>query len=161
MGLTASYVRDHLRYEPKTGHFYWRKRVAGRPFGRPAGSTNKSLGYVMINIDGQPRLAHRLVFLYLYGSWPAPYVDHINGVRNDNRLANLRVVNTVQHCWNRSLRKTKYGFAGIYQRENGSYRARIRFNGRTKMLGTFPTALQAHEAYKQAIKRYSKGFARS
>jgi len=54
-----------------------------------AGSVH-STGYVRIGVDGGKYTAHCLAWLYTHGVWPSDQIDHINGNRSDNRIANLR-----------------------------------------------------------------------
>lgn len=88
--LTPERLRHLVRYDLKTGVFTWRvNRTARAKAGSVAGTKN-SLGYRQIGIDGHLHLAHRLAWLYVFGSHPKRRVLHINGVRDDNRFANLQ-----------------------------------------------------------------------
>jgi hypothetical protein len=83
-------LRKLLSYDAKTGIFYWKEGRRGRVRkGDVAGTKNKQ-GYVCIFVDRKNYLAHRLAWLYMYGEEPPAIIDHINGVRDDNRISNLR-----------------------------------------------------------------------
>src|SRR5215468_6803827 len=80
----------------------------------------KTDGYVHIGVDGRTYSAHRLAWFYVYGVWPEHDIDHMNGVRGDNRLVNLREATHIQNCRNsRTCRPNKNGFRGVKQTESG------------------------------------------
>lgn len=80
-----------LSYDPVSGIFTWKIRQAYRShIGEEAGGINKSKGYRAIMLFGKPFLTHRLAWFYVTGNWPIDQIDHINGVKDDNRLINLR-----------------------------------------------------------------------
>ena len=83
-----------FRYDYETGVLYWRRRVNSRvPKTLEAGAQNKSNGYLYVKVHGRRYLVHRVVMLMCYGFYGEGLeVDHINHVRNDNRLVNLRFV---------------------------------------------------------------------
>jgi len=86
-------------------------------------------------------------------SWvfPEGQIDHINGVRDDNRLSNLRAVSKTENMWNqrKAHPANKLGVMGV-RREYNMFQARISINGKTIWLGSFNTAELAHEAYLKA-----------
>jgi len=155
--LSAEYVRARLNYDPDTGAFTWKSNTPNmqRYVGRAAG-TKHCQGYRAINIDCWPFLAHRLAWLITFGEWPKRHIDHINGDRTDNRLANLR---DVPQDWNsQNLRKAKSkrpgALLGAYPTQRGGkqWRAIIQIDGRSTTLGYFDTEQEAHLAYL-AVKR--------
>ena len=93
--LTQSRLQELLNYNPKTGIFTRRKRKEHnlkRHNGKQAGCINNQ-GYVSIGIDYKYYAGHRLAWLYVHGYLPEDEVDHINRVKDDNRMTNLRVIN--------------------------------------------------------------------
>lgn len=90
-----------LRYEPSTGHFFWRERRGAVARGAMAGSDDGK-GYVLIRIDRKTYKAHRLAWLYVYGELPRGSLDHINRQRSDNSIANLREASAAQNNCNRA-----------------------------------------------------------
>src|SRR5690348_8622850 len=110
--LTQERLRECLSYEPRMGDFTWHKSRCRVKVGDMAGTPHPD-GYVQINIGGRLYLAHRLVWLHVYGEWPIAYLDHINGVRDDNRLINLRPATHSQNKANsRCRRDSRSGLKG-------------------------------------------------
>lgn len=95
MDLTA--FQQALAYDPATGVFTWRIRPSGRArAGAPAGGLT-SEGYLIIGYRGAHVLAHRLAWAFHTGRMPVGVMDHINGIRTDNRISNLREVSPAEN----------------------------------------------------------------
>lgn len=152
--LTQARVREVLSYDPTTGEF---TRLVGRRAGRKCRcSLGRSL---QVMIDGRNYAnAHRLAFLYMNGAWPAGQVDHINGVRSDNRWANLRDVDQSTNMQNRqrSQSNSKTGVLGVSP-SIGRYRAAIDVDGKFKHLGRFDSVEEAAAAYLAAKRQFHGG----
>lgn len=153
--LTAEQLRELLHYDPESGVFTRKVRVAPHcPPGTVAGNTH-SEGYVRIKIRGREYLGHRLAFLYMTGAYPENAVDHINGVRSDNRWANLREANHAENMQNRRVAPdiSSTGYLGV-TRQDGGFVARIRVGPKRTYLGRFNTAEEAHSAYVMAKRKF-------
>ena len=156
--LTAQRLREILDYDPFTGHFKWLVKIAHRvEIGHYAGSINKR-GYVCIRANKRGYQAHRLAWLHFYGSWPDDQIDHINGIKSDNRIVNLR---DSTNCTNGQNKRSAYshnklGILGV-KRKGLKFTTRIVINGRDTHLGTFPTAELAHAAYLAAKREHHAG----
>jgi hypothetical protein len=109
-------------------------------------------GYRRINIDRRLYQAHRLAWLYVHGRWPIVELDHINGVRDDNRLANLREATRAQNNQNLSQRSdNKSGHVGAsFHKQTRRWKAQIQVGGQTRHLGLYATPEAAHDAYLAA-----------
>jgi hypothetical protein len=92
--------------------------------------------------------------LYVFGKWPDGYLDHANGDRADNRISNLRSATPSQNNANRRrARNNISGFKGVWFRQRtGKWQAEIRKDGKSRHLGLFPTAADAHAAYCAAAR---------
>lgn len=107
-------------------------------------------------------LAHRLAWALHFGRWPDQAIDHINGDRTDNRIANLRLATVAENTRNGKRRSTNTsGYKGVSLTENGQWRATIVAGGRQSYLGRFSTAEDAHAAYVKAASRLHGEFARA
>lgn len=155
--IPVEHLNSLFTYDPMIGLL--RSRSAyGRhgkfPAGTEVGWIDPGKGYRKVQIGHRAFLVHRIAWAISFGAWSQFELDHINGLRIDNRLANLREVTRQQNSWNQGLRKTSTtGLTGVVKRRgSGNWGAYIRINGRTKWLGTFSTAEAAHEAYRQAAQ---------
>jgi len=156
--LTPERLRELLVYETETGVFWWRKSGRGRNPSLPAGTVKpagKHVSYICIKIGDFQYRAHRLAWLYVYGSWPSGHIDHINGCGIDNRIKNLRDVDPAANGRNCSMRSDNTtGVLGVTKYHTGQYVAKIQIGGKCKNLGYFPTLEAAAAARKQADKQY-------
>lgn len=162
--ITAERAREAFDYDPVTGVFYWRIQPRqGVNVGDVAG-TPDSYGYHILRIDRGQFKAHRVAWLYVYGHWPNEQIDHVNGVRSDNRIVNLRLASHSQNRANTKMHAdNKCGYKGVrYQRhtKKNPWRAQISYGGTTHHIGNFPTPEEAHAAYCAAAQRVFGDFAR-
>lgn len=150
--LTAERLRELLSYDPAVGEF--RRKVSPNSRIKPgdiAGFVGTA-GYVQIKADGRNYLAHRLAWLYVHGVWPADQIDHINGIRSDNRIENLREATSAQNQQNRSLcHNSKSGYPGVrWAERRRKWQAVIKTGGRTTHLGSFTNIEDAIAARAKA-----------
>ena len=160
MALTGERLRELLTYDPESGCFTWRTR-GNRPVrvGAVAGCLNHETGYWRIKLDYRSYFAHRLVWLYVYGRWPRAEIDHINGIRSDNRLANLREASSSQNKINIfARRKTKLGARGVRQ-DGRKFEARVGLNGAVVYSSRHDTLAEAKAAYAAAAQAIFGEFA--
>lgn len=150
--LTQEYLKQIVAYDHETGAFFWTGVKKFTTSGSAAG-TLKTNGYLSICIDYRLYQAHRLAWLYFYGSEAIGYVDHINGNRSDNRIANLRDVSQVVNMHNVYLPNTnnRSGFRGVYwAADQQRFLARINICGKVKHIGSFLNPEDASRAYLEA-----------
>lgn len=147
-----------FRYDYETGVLYWRWRVSNRiPKTLEAGTQNKSSGYLSVQVRGRLYQVHRVVMLMCYGFYGEGLeVDHINHVRDDNRLVNLRFVTRSENRKNQSVSsKNTSGVTGVYfSKARKKYIAQIKVNQELIYLGTFETLEEAAAARAEANLKF-------
>lgn len=148
--LTAERVRELLDYDPATGWLTWRSSRGRVKAGARAGCIDQ-LGYRKIGFDCVAVRAHRLIWLHVHGVWPTNEIDHRNGNRDDNWLANLRDVTISGNAQNRRRARadSQTGLLGASP-YRGGFRAEIMVNRKRLRLGCFDTPEAAHAAYLAA-----------
>lgn len=142
-----------LKYEKKTGNFYWAKKGRRRTLGARAGSTNQD-GYVLMRVNKKSFYAHQLVWFIEKGKWPAKGfdLDHVNGCRSDNRIENLRLCTRRENLIN-SLKHRQGKLPGCYfNKPLRKWQAQILIRGKRKTLGFYKTEKEASRAYRKAFK---------
>lgn len=153
--LTASMLRDMFHYDRDTGVFT--RMGQAKPSGRVA-----TKGYRQIAMIGQRFMAHRLAWLYVHGEWPSGQIDHINQVKDDNRIENLRVVTNKQNqenifAWGHN----KSGRRGV-RFKDGKWLAEIVQFKKKLHLGTFASfeeAVSARESAEKVIYTHAPDYA--
>lgn len=124
---------------------------------RPAGSLDKD-GYVVVRYEERPQKLHRVLFALVNGPIPLGLqIDHINGVRSDNRISNLRVLTNALNTQNRQYANanSKTGVKGVSWKPHiKKYVAQICVNGRVKHIGSYTTLDAAADAYAKAAAKH-------
>jgi hypothetical protein len=120
-----------------------------------AGSLNGS-GYVTVTIGNKHHRVHRIIWAMMHGCWPKGQIDHINGVKTDNMVENLRVVTNQENQKNVGISKNNSsGVTGVYfDNRRGMWRAQIKVDGKCVFLGRFGTLEQARDARAVAAEKY-------
>ena len=171
---TPATLRKLLSYDPDTGLMTWKRRSPemftggkqsadqnctrwnARFAGEPAFETVTSLGYFGGRVFGRIYFAHRVAHAIHHGAWPHGQIDHISGVKTDNRIANLRDVSHAENLRNAAMPSTNTsGVCGVSRRKSsGKWTAQIRRNRKQKHLGTFESFDDAVAARKAAEVKY-------
>ena len=152
--ITQKELKEMFNYDPETGLLTRLTSPANNvKIGAVAGSL--SHGYLQIDIQGKSYRAHRIAWCITFGYWPKE-IDHINHVRDDNRLVNLREVTRPENSRNRPLQSNNTsGAVGVYwHRPRNKWVARIKNNGKTEHLGYFIKYDDAVAARKAAEIKY-------
>jgi hypothetical protein len=111
-------------------------------------------GYMRTRVSGKLKGVHRIIWEYVHGVIPeGQEVDHVNGIRHDNRIVNLRLVTHKQNLENRhrAQSNSKSSVKGVWwDNINGKWRTNIRHEGVSYYIGRFPTIEEAQTAYAGA-----------
>lgn len=140
-------------FEFKDNNLIWKKRPdkLKRLIGKIAGCLHRS-GYRTIKINNIEYPAHRLIWIYHYGSIDNDLViDHIDGNKSNNDINNLRLVTQQQNCFNRS-KLTSKGYS--WNKNTNKWQSHIFVDGVQKYLGSFLNEKDARDAYSNALNRY-------
>lgn len=145
--MSASELHKYLSYDQYTGALKWKEAKGGKASGDVAGAKKKD-GYLNVQINSHSMACHRVAWAMHYGEWPNGLIDHINRVRHDNRISNLRIVTCNENAKNKKIHKNnKHGLKGVTKLKNGKYQAQCAIGGVNKYLGSYSTKQDAHEAY--------------
>lgn len=160
-------LRQLLTYDPATGDLVWRTRHAemfptkaastwwnGRFANQKALTAIDSSGYRFGLIFSVTHKAHRVIWALYYGAWPRGEIDHLNGIKTDNRIKNLRDVHKSVNARNTKMYgHNTSGQNGVsWYRRNNKWRASIKIDGQQKHLGYFECFDDAIAARKAAEK---------
>lgn len=149
VNIPIDLVRHLFLYDPLTGSIKWNQTRCGTKFGSEAGTEHK--GYRRVKVGGHLVLAHRLAWAIYHGKWPDGEIDHINMVRTDNRIENLRDVSRSENMINRHYPKGNSRKRGVSKHKYG-WQVSISINGKRKYIGLFKTIEQAHQERLKAEK---------
>ena len=179
-------VRALLDFDPKTGVLVWRYRPlrSGEPLpgtdprvgslaavdrrwnnrwaGKPTGGVAPD-GYLYTRVGKHLYVCHRLAWVHYYGRWPLGEIDHANGNRADNRIANLREATSSQNARNRRMRSDNTsGAKGVcWCDERAEWHAYIGVQGRrgSHTIGFFARFEDAVAARQRVAREMFGAFA--
>lgn len=134
---------DEVEY--KDGKLFWTKSGSGRKINKPIGSLTKD-GYLQCTLGGVQKKVHHIVWFIHKGYWPES-IDHINKIKDDNRIENLREGFSVNNH-NRNMPLPSSGLVGAhYSKLKDKFKSSIKVEGSNIHLGYFDTAEEASRAY--------------
>lgn len=159
--LSLQELHRVLQYDADTGVFTWKERRSRSAREGTVAGTAHCRGYSVVRVFQRQFLAHRLAWFYANGTWPPEQVDHVNGIRTDNRLCNLRLVSAAHNLQNqraaRSNNRTSNSLGVSFHKARAKWRARITVDGVEIHLGLFDTESAAHTAYLSAKRTHHPG----
>lgn len=148
--VTSEVLRTKFSYDPETGLLIRKCNSGTAKTGDVAGNLH-STGYIEVRVFGKLFKAHRIIWMMEFGDWPSGEIDHVNGVRNDNRIKNLRDVSTAENMRNKRLYsngRTGVHGVGFY---NGQWSALIKEMPNTqRCIGKFDNLFDAVCARRSA-----------
>jgi hypothetical protein len=143
-------IKQYLSYDPETGLMMWIKKSnrackINTPF-----TKKDDKGYIRIKFKYKNYRVHQLGWFFVYGYWPEKELDHINGIRDDNRISNLREVTHRQNSRNRPEHRRGHdvGIKFIKESKKNPWMAYSRVNKKQIYLGVYPTKQKAIEIVK-------------
>ena len=137
-------IERGFTYDPITGIVFGVR-------GLPVKNTN-GMGYFELTFQKDSKRyyikAHIFAWYWVHKEC-VDIIDHINTIRNDNRIENLRSVTFTQNVQNSSKAKGYY-----WHKNNKRWCSNIWVNGIIKRLGYFLTEEEAKQAYLEAKSLY-------
>jgi len=157
MTLLVDSMSKVLSYDPETGILTWKIDMGqgGRiKAGSEAGCICKNTGYLKITLFKRNNLGHRLAWLLHYRELPDKKIDHINRIRSDNRISNLRLVTNSENGKNRKIHiNNSSGHTGVnWSKRYSKWMARVKKGNKRVHLGYFENISDAVFAYEKASK---------
>jgi len=166
LDITPEVLRSLLAYNPETGKFIWKSRErtlfkSKWHFshwktwcdGKEAFTTYQK-GYLAGKVLGLSFYAHRAAYTMVYGEYGDDDIDHINHIKDDNRIINLRSVSHPENGRNQRLFVTNTsGRVGVYK-SNGKWAAEIHHRGKKLYLGRYPSFQKACAIRSDAERQY-------
>ena len=150
--LTQKQVKRQFSYNKKTGILKWK---IGIRKGKNVGCLDER-GYIQTVINNKKTYIHRLIWLYVYGEFPKKEIDHINRIKDDNRICNLRDVSRQINNYNHGLNKNnKSGYKGVrWNKKCNKWASFIGINNKLIHLSCFKLIKDAIKARKRAELKY-------
>ena len=154
--ISQEYLQTIFDY--KDGQLYRKIKVNNQPPGF-VGSKEKK-GYFCVSINGKRYKVHRIIWFLKHNFWPKQ-IDHINGIKNDNRIENLREASSSQNNQNSKIRKDNIsGVKGVsWHKHKQRWLAKIDVDKKRIQLGYFKSLKSAKSAITKARNKYHKEFA--
>tara|TARA_R110001632_G_C11251742_1_gene408913 strand:+ start:123 stop:656 length:534 start_codon:yes stop_codon:yes gene_type:complete len=154
--LTQEQLKAELNYDQHTGLFTRiRTNTNNVIIGDNSGSISKQ-GYLNIMVLSTRYLSHRIAWLYEYGNFPTKNIDHINGVKTDNRIINLREATHEENAKNMKMTSlNSSGFLGVcWHKPTESWQVSINTNTNRIYLGIFKKLSDAVKTRVDAEEKY-------
>ena len=147
-------------YDREAGVLYWRIRNHNSIRRNYVAGSSKGTkdGYSHVRFMGKVHPTHRIIMMLCFGHIPEnAEIDHINHVRDDNRLVNLRFVTHGGNMRNKSVSsKNTSGVTGVFfSKARKKYIAQIEVNRKAIYLGMFETLEEAAAARAEANLKFN------
>jgi hypothetical protein len=150
MVKTISQDVIHSRFYYDSGFLYYKESFSKSKAGRKAGTLNRNDGYLYVNINYKLYPLHRIIYIYFNDDFDANmFIDHINSIKTDNRIENLRLAD--KHL---NERNCKYAKGYVFEKSRNKFKVTLTINGCSKFIGRYTTEHEARVAYINAKKIY-------
>lgn len=173
--ISRDAVASLMEYDHISGKLFWLVRPDdlfpnlrssrvwnSRYSGKEAFTAVDAGGYKTGRVMGKTYYAHRIAWLLHTGKMPDGQIDHINGVRTDNRIENLRLATHSQNCRNSKSRSASTSpYLGVsYNTSRSKWEVRIKVGNRLLFGGMFSDEVAAAKSYDRMAAQYFSEFAR-
>jgi hypothetical protein len=148
-------IRSLFDYDPNSGDIRW-KIDRGTRFKKGMLAGTVLNGYVRtitrLSATGKKFVCmnHTLAWFLYYGKWPEERIDHINGIRGDNRISNLRDVNKWENNANREIHRDGKNPGYSWNDKERRFGASIQIDGVRISLGNFKEEGEAAAVHRGA-----------
>lgn len=150
-------IESYFIYDHISGFVYNKIKRSNKTLsGHRAGCLNKVDGYLYIGIQGRLFSVHRLVWRIYTGFWPRQQIDHINGIRSDNRICNLREATPRENNRNLKIHRNGRLFGCHYFKPAKKFQVQVKLGKKRYFIGYYNTELEAHKQYLRACEAISK-----
>lgn len=155
-------LKENFSFDAETGILTRRFKIGHLAAGEPVGHVSNR-GYLLFVFRQRRYAVHRAGFAMYYGRWPNLGLDHINLLKTDNRIANLREATDSQNLANTGLNsRNTSGYKGVcWHKGERRWRAKIEVNGKCMDIGRYRDIEEARIAYQQAVEKYFGDFGRA
>lgn len=150
----AALLLAHFYFDADLGRLRWKKSTSIRMRVGDIAGHRRTNGYRAICILGRLYTEHRVVWLINYGDWPSLELDHINGIRDDNRLSNLRLATRFQNMQNQPAHRGGRALHVGVKHNRGRYIVTIQKDNKRHYLGCYATPDEAAQAYIAAKLKF-------
>lgn len=149
-------ILDAFTVDINNGKIYWLRPRYSSLVGVEAGRVNHGYRFVRFKVDKKFSTfsSHRIIFFIATGLWPEQ-IDHVNGIKTDNRIENLRITDHRRNQQNRWHQRAGSLVGTDWLKGKKRWRAQIQINKKRITLGTYHTAQEAHERYLKALKDFN------
>lgn len=157
--FTQKYLQELFDY--RDGNLYWKGIRGNKNYAGEKAGSRMPIGYEHIMIDGKYIYSHRAIFLYHHGYLPK-ILDHINGVRYDNRIENLREVTSAQNAWNVKRKPGMSGVKGVtWDKAERKWLAQLKVENKKIWIGRYRSLDEAEQAYKKCLDLHHGKYTRA
>lgn len=150
-------LKEYIEYDPEQGTFICIKNRCRSRAGGTAGYKTDQ-GYIEIKLFYKVYYAHRVAWFLYYTEWPSQEIDHINGIRSDNRIINLRQVDRSGNVQNIPVHRNGQPVGVTWEKKSKKWRAQLpkKFLNKNSTVKRYLGLYETMEDAAQAIINFCK-----